>query len=62
MESNTGSGQDNQKEENEEDKVVSIVLFAILGATVKVGAGYWICFAIYCIGWLAKTIVNTMEE
>lgn len=28
---------------------MSIVLFAIIGATIKAGAWYWICFAIYSL-------------
>lgn len=28
---------------------MSIVLFAIIGATIKAGAGYWICFSVFCL-------------
>jgi hypothetical protein len=28
---------------------MSIVLFAIIGATIKAGVGYWVCFAWYCV-------------
>lgn len=27
---------------------MSIVLFAILGATLKMGTAYWICFGCFC--------------
>jgi uncharacterized membrane protein len=41
---------------------MTIVLFAILGAIVNAGAGYWICFAIYCVMFLIKTIVDVVRE
>lgn len=28
---------------------MSIVLFAIIGAIIKAGTGYWICYSIYCV-------------
>ena len=28
---------------------MSIVLFALIGATIKAGAAYWICFSIHCV-------------
>ena len=28
---------------------MSIVLFAIIGATINAGAWYWICFGGYCL-------------
>lgn len=40
---------------------MSVVLFAILGASVEAGVGYWICYAVYCTHWLAKTIINFMK-
>ena len=27
---------------------MSIVLFAIIGAAIKAGTAYWICFGVYC--------------
>lgn len=37
---------------------MSIVLFAIIGATIKVGVAYWICFGLFSafkvIGWIVK--------
>lgn len=35
---------------------MSIVLFAIIGATIKAGSGYWICFALYCLFRLIESI------
>lgn len=44
---------------------MSIVLFAIIGATIKAGVGYWICFSILClikaITIIAKVIKEAME-
>lgn len=37
---------------------MSIVLFAIIGATIKAGAGYWICFSVYCMWKAAKVIAR----
>ena len=28
---------------------MNIVLFAMIGAAIKAGAWYWVCFAIYCL-------------
>jgi hypothetical protein len=28
---------------------MGIVLFAIVGATINAGAGFWICHTLYCI-------------
>jgi hypothetical protein len=41
---------------------MSIVLFAILGANVNCGAGYWICFAIYCVLYVANAIKEAINE
>ena len=48
---------------------MNIALFAIIGATIKAGTGYWICFGIYCLLRLidfilriAKAILDKMEE
>jgi hypothetical protein len=41
---------------------VSVVLFAIIGATIKAGTAYWICYAVYCLHWLLKTICNFIED
>lgn len=41
---------------------MGIVLFAILGAKANVGAGYWICFAVYCFFYLINLIGKIIEE
>lgn len=44
---------------------MSIVLFAIIGATIKAGTGYWICFAVYCvIRFISATVkaVKSMDD
>lgn len=44
---------------------MSIVLFAIIGATLKMGVWYWICFAVYCLCKLIEyiaTIVKKIED
>ena len=28
---------------------MSIVLFAIIGATINAGTAYWICFSVFCV-------------
>ena len=28
---------------------MTIVLFAIIGACIKAGVAYWICFSIFCV-------------
>lgn len=38
--------------------MMSIVLFAIIGATMKAGLGYWICFSFYCLIWVIKLIAS----
>lgn len=35
---------------------MSIVLFAIIGATINAGTVYWVFFALYCIGWLFELL------
>ena len=40
---------------------MGIVLFAIIGATIKAGVGYWICFAVYCLLWLIQFIAKLIE-
>ena len=29
---------------------MDIVLFALIGATLNMGAAYWVCIGIYCFG------------
>lgn len=33
---------------------MSIALFAIIGATIKAGAAYWICFSVFCMIWAVR--------
>lgn len=40
---------------------MSIVLFAIIGATMKACLGYWICFSFYCLFWVIKFIVSFIK-
>lgn len=28
---------------------MSIILFAIIGANIEAGAGYWICYGLFCL-------------
>ena len=44
------------------DDIMSIVLFAIIGATIGAGAGYWILFGIYCALVLVRSIINITEN
>lgn len=37
---------------------MSIVLFAIIGATIKAGVWYWVCFAVYCLAKVKLIIEN----
>lgn len=41
---------------------MSIVLFAIIGATIKAGTWYWICFGMFCAVKLYKAIEETIKE
>ena len=36
---------------------MSIVLFAIIGATIKAEAWYWVCFGGYCLWKLVELIL-----
>jgi hypothetical protein len=41
---------------------MAIVLFAIIGATINAGTGYWICFSIYCFFTVIRAIKETIKE
>lgn len=41
---------------------MSIVLFAIIGATIKAGVGYWICFALYCVLQLISLVAKILTD
>lgn len=44
---------------------MSIVLFALIGAAIKAGLSYWICFGVYCAikgtAFLVK-FINAVKE
>ena len=40
---------------------MAIILFAIIGATIRAGAGYWICFGVYCMWKVAKIVAKFCE-
>lgn len=35
---------------------MTIVLFAIIGATIKAGVAYWICYAMLCVWKVGRAI------
>ena len=37
---------------------MTIILFAIIGATIKANAGYWITYGIFCALEVFKLIIN----
>ena len=41
---------------------MSIVLFAMIGAVVKAGVAYWICYGIYCTIAVLKMIIELAEN
>ncbi len=41
---------------------MSVVLFAIIGATIKAGVGYWICFSVYCLICLIQLVAKLIED
>jgi hypothetical protein len=41
---------------------MSIILFAIIGANIKAGAGYWIIFAAFCTWEMAKCIAKFIDN
>ena len=41
---------------------MSIVLFALIGATIKAGTAYWICFGVYCAIDLAAGICKIYDH
>ena len=41
---------------------MGMVLFAIIGATIDVGAGFWICYTFYCIFKIIKYLVMAFKE
>lgn len=41
---------------------MSIILFAIIGAKLQMGAGYWICYGIGCFLKLSATLYKVLKE
>ena len=41
---------------------MSMVLFAIIGAKINAGAGYWICYGIFCAIRVCKAFTETIKE
>lgn len=39
-----------------------IVLFAIIGALIDAGVGYWICFSIYCTFVAINLIMKVVKK
>lgn len=42
--------------------MMGIVLFAIIGAHLNLGAGYWICFGIGCLFKFIKIVIDIVNE
>ena len=41
---------------------MSIVLFAIIGATIKAGTAYWICYSAFCFFKFIELIYSLIKE
>ena len=41
---------------------MSIVLFAIIGATIKAGTAYWLCFGGFCLCKLLTLVSEVIKE
>lgn len=41
---------------------MAITLFAIIGATIHAGAGYWICYGLFCAFKLFGAIRKTIKD
>ena len=41
---------------------MAIALFAIIGATIKAGIAYWICYSLFCVFWFIKVIAELMKD
>lgn len=40
---------------------MSIVLFALIGAAIKAGTAYWICFSVLCLFKVIEIVGNLIE-
>lgn len=41
---------------------MSIALFAIIGAMIDAGVGYWICFSVYSAAFIIKWLMNVIKK
>ena len=45
---------------------MEVVLFAIIGATIgatiEAGAGYWICFSVYCVIKVFCSVIKALKD
>lgn len=41
---------------------MSIILFAMIGAAIKAGVAYWICYGVYCTIAVLKMIIKLAEN
>ena len=41
---------------------MAIALFAIIGATIHAGVGYWICYGVFCAFKLFNAIKASIKE
>ena len=42
--------------------MISMILFAIIGAHINAGVWYWICFGLYCTVTVIKAIIEAIKE
>ena len=41
---------------------MGIVLFAIIGATIDAGVGYWICYSVGCVLEVANFLIKRLDD
>lgn len=41
---------------------MSIVLFAIIGASINAGPAYWICYGIFCLAKVSECVKSALKE
>ena len=41
---------------------MTIAMFAIIGAAINAGVGYWILFGVYCACRLVEATIKVIEE
>lgn len=42
--------------------MTGMILFAIIGATINAGNGYWICYAIHCVLTVCRAVAEVIRE